>query len=676
MYKLLAAWIGLSFLAPAAVAQATESLPVRKVVLFKNGIGYFQHQGSAPGSQTVEIPLSSSQLDDVLKSLTVLDLGGGRVSSVTYDSEASLDRQMGELPIDPRSAAGIVQFLNQVRGAEIEVDTPSGAVSGRLLSAELRMVRGPGDSANQVAEVSIVGADGRIRLVRLETASGFRFSDSRLTEDLLRSLTILAGAARGDVRRLGIHLAGQGERQLLVSYTAEAPIWKTTYRMVVEGGNALLQGWAIVDNTTPLAWDDVELSLVSGAPSSFIYRLSQPVYGDRPEVDIAQGPQVRPEVHDSATEYRAAAPAGVPEKVQEQRVQLRSLFSESGSVSGSVTDSMEEVMRRSMGDAAETLSRAEQFEYRIPHRVSIDRNQSALIPILQQDVKAEKVTLYTRGRSPELPRLAVWLTNETGMTLDGGSFTVIDSDVYAGEGLVETIQPGEKRLLSYAVDLAVDVGTRQGTESRRVEQISASQGVLKFVRKHVETTTYTIRNGSIQGRTVLLEHPVQPGWSLIGENRPVETNDDFYRFRVAVDPQKTATYVVEAEFPEETVHRISELSPEQIELWVRDRSLPASAREALQNVAERRRRLADLTQQLNLLSGEEQQIFQDQERIRGNLEGLRATAEESRLRQRYIDQLETQENRLQEIRQERDSLQQQADRLRSELNQMIANLSF
>ncbi|HEX9764920.1 MAG TPA: hypothetical protein VGA39_06515, partial [Candidatus Acidoferrales bacterium] len=328
--------VGILFLlAPVvASAQSTVPLPVRKVVLYKNGIGYFEHLGEVKGAQEVEITLPSSQLNDVLKSLTVIDLGRGQVASVTYDSAAPLDRRLAELPINLSSAQGLVEFLNQIRGSDVEIKAPGGAVSGRLMGAELRArSTGPG-ATTQYVQVSVYSGGGEVKLVELESAGALRITDPNLASDIGRYFELLSSAKQRDVRRLRIHSTGSGDRQLYVSYTSEAPIWKTTYRVVLDPKQKpLLQGWAIVDNTTPMDWDNVELSLVAGAPVSFIQNLSQPLYARRPVVPLPQGFQVTPQTHEATLEgvedkvdasayltSGVAAPAAAPEEMEKDEM--------------------------------------------------------------------------------------------------------------------------------------------------------------------------------------------------------------------------------------------------------------------------------------------------------------------------------------------------------------------
>jgi hypothetical protein len=113
-----------------------QRLPVKRVVLYKNGVGYFEHVGQVRGNQEVTIPFTSGQLNDVLKSLTVLDLGGGRITGVAYGSAAPVDRQLGDLRLPVGEKSSLTEFLNALRGARLEIKSGATSMTGRLLSIE------------------------------------------------------------------------------------------------------------------------------------------------------------------------------------------------------------------------------------------------------------------------------------------------------------------------------------------------------------------------------------------------------------------------------------------------------------------------------------------------------------------------------------------------------------
>jgi hypothetical protein len=286
------------------------------------------------------------------------------------------------------------------------------------------------------------------------------------------------------------------------------------------------------------------------------------------------------------------------------------------------------------------------------------------------------VAVYNPTWSDERPRFAVWLRNTSGLTLDGGAFTVIDANSFAGEGLLETLQAGERRLLSYALDLATQVSTKRDSEQKQVERIVVNRGLLIMHRKALEKITYAIRNRSDQKRILLLEHPVRANWKLSNTRDPEESSADFYRFRVSVDPDSTQRFVVQEEMPQQSRYQVSSITPEQVSVWVKEKSLDSDTEKVLRRIAAQKAEISRLQQQLNSLEQEEASIFQDQTRVRENLNRLGRTPEEARLRQRYIQQMEQQEDRLEVLRAEADQVRKSRDAAQAELNTQIEGLSF
>ena len=664
-------------------AQGPVPLPVKKVELYKNGMGYFEHLGTVKGEQGVEIVLPSSQLNDVLKSLTILDLGRGQIGAVKYDSAAPLERRLAEVPIDLPPDAGLVEFLNRIRGADIEVGAPAGIVKGKLLGAELRSrSTGPG-AASQVVQVSAFTSAGEIRLVELESAGALKLIEPALAADLGRYLDLLKTTRQRDVRRLRIETPGTAEREIFISYTSESPIWKTTYRIILDPKQKpLLQGWAIVDNTTPMDWLNVSLSLVSGAPISFIQDLSQPIYAQRPVVPLPRGIQVTPQVYEGTIETEAedeskAAPLRArPEAgaAMDGRLAGRALMEAAPAPPRPPSPVLADAFRQQAFETAQAQAAAEQFEYRIRQPVTIRRNESALLPIIQSDLEGEKVSVYKSTSGERNPRLAFWLGNASGLTLDAGPVTVIDTNTFAGEGLIESVQPGERRLLSYAVDLGTEVSNVGGSERQRVERVVIHNGMMRMFARMIEKKTYKIRNNNPAPRTVVIEHPVRSNWKLVGMT-PAESSASFYRFRIQATPKSTTEYIVQEESPLESQFAVSSVTPEQIVLWVRERSIDPETEKALRAIADEKNEINDLNQKFASLDKEQNEIFRDQERIRGNLQRLSQTPEEAALRQRYIRQLEAQESRLSAMREERDKLEPQRSAAQEQLDEMIQKLS-
>src|SRR5580658_6277912 len=281
---------------PGAPTEATSEessaakLPVRRVILYKTGVGYFEHLGQVRGDQIVRIDFTSSQLND------------GRIAGVNYNSEASLSQRLGMLRLPLEEKTDLSKFYAALRGARLEVRSGTTVMEGRLLSVE-RKTRVSGGTTLEVDLATLVSDSGEVRSVEITPGVSVRLAERDVTQEVGRYLSLLGSMRQEDLRRMTITANGSGERQLFVSYISEVPIWKTTYRIVLDSKGQtgpLLQGWAIVDNTVGEDWNNVELSLVAGAPQSFIELLSQPYYARRPVVPLPQNVQLMPQTHDSA----------------------------------------------------------------------------------------------------------------------------------------------------------------------------------------------------------------------------------------------------------------------------------------------------------------------------------------------------------------------------------------
>ena len=290
---------------PAAAAPGTASdLPVRKVVLYKNGVGYFEHARTVNGNQRVAIDFTSSQLNDVLQSLTVLDSRGGMVSAVSYNSTTPIEQQLSTLALGLKDFPATIPVYQALRGQRVEVTGAGAPLAGRLVNIEYRKETDKNGATSEGHYFLIVATDaGALRTAEITDAVSVRMLDASLEKQFDNYLEIVGSAQNQQVRHLTLEDRGQGERQLQVSYISEVPVWKSTYRIVFPreaNGNATVQGWAVVDNTIGVDWDNVQLSLVAGAPQSFIQPLSQPLYTHRPTIPIATVAQNAPETHAAA----------------------------------------------------------------------------------------------------------------------------------------------------------------------------------------------------------------------------------------------------------------------------------------------------------------------------------------------------------------------------------------
>ncbi len=755
--------------APASnVAQS--ALPVTRVVLYKNGIGYFEHSAKVEGSEDLHIDFTTGQLNDVLASLTATDLGDGHVTSVRFNSIAPLSQRLRALHLPLGANTTRQQFLDALRGTRVEIESGSASVTGKVLSVEsVTRTIGTGPQSEQVLVLSVVTDDGAFRSFDLGPGVSVRIANHELEGDISQYLDLIGSERAADVRRMTITDDGTGERTVYVSYISEVPVWKSSYRILLTAGEKpLIQGWAIVDNTLGEDWNNIQLSLVSGAPQSFIENLAVPYYLQRPVVPLPHSVLLTPQTHEEALESYAKIAPGVVGGVASGA--LGGLQGGTASLQGRVTDATGaaiagaqvtvtsnltgasrtirtdddgrysfsglpqgsyKIVIRSLGfnnfesggnylysnrtaeanatlrvgSVAQTVEVraaampaappspaflaqkieseqpqatgrgvAELFEYDIKNRVTIGRNQSALVPILQSRLDAEKVTLWNANET--VPLRALWLSNTTGLTLDAGTFNVIDDGTFAGEGLFDTIRDGDKRLVSYAADPAVQVSTKQGSSLEPVTRIVIAKGLMTTTREERSTETYRVSNSDTKPRTVVIESPVRSGWKLSGEAKPDETTADYYRFKVDVKPKESSKLVVEQVRHEYSQTELTNLTSNDVVLLVRQKTLTPQMEAAFRKILAQKTALAAIDDQIQSRQRDIQNISNDQTRIRENMKALKGGTEEKQLLARYVRELNSQEDRLAALRSQIAGLKTKRDAAAAELDRTIEGISM
>jgi hypothetical protein len=663
-------------------SQVVKDLPVRKVVLYKNGVGYFEHAGTVSGNQRVAIDFTSSQLNDVLQSLTVLDEGGGRIAGVNYNSTTPIEQQLQKLALGLKDYPAAIAVYQAIRGQRVEVTGAGASLTGKLVNIEFRRET---DKAGQTTEdhyfLIVVTDAGALRTVQLTDALSVRMLDPALQKQFANYLDIIASAQNQQVRHLQLEDRGEGQRQLRVSYISAVPVWKATYRMVfprVANGSATVQGWAVVDNTVGSDWDNVQLSLVAGAPQSFTQPLSQPIYSYRPEIPIAIARQNAPQTHEAAEMMndQLTAPIRIPKNIQTgamlSSVPPSSSFGVAGmeGFGGSTGGVVGGVYRPSdaiqQGDVS-TSAFDDFFQYALTQPVTIHKNESAMVPILQQDLPAEHVTLWSERE--QTPLRAVWLENNSKLTLDAGSFSIFESGEFAGEGLLDPIHPGEKRLLSYAADQAVKVHHGGYIETRTLHHIALHEGVLVEQTSEVTESTYTVSNAASEARSVIVEHARKPNAELDSDPKPAEITATAYRFRVAVEPhQSVDLHVGERATLSEKV--VINPSQDRSELLVSVTKMAPGLEEKLRPLIDAETVLNGLNRRIQEITQKEESLTADEARDRENLTALKGND----AGKRFVMELNQAEDEIGAARQERTGLEKERDAARAHVEALIAQL--
>jgi len=662
---------------PASAARVLSSnngqLVLKKVTLFNNGVGYFQLGGNVMAGEEIPLRVKSNQMNDLLKSLTVLNLTGGQVSSIVYDNDKTISQKLDEFNFQLRKTHGLPQILRQLQGSEIQVLTGGSPVRGTIMGVEKRDIQ---DEEVIVPWffLTIMDPNGQMRTFDTGEITGIKLVDAKLNKDLDRYLSILFQKHQKNGKTVDITPTGEGPQELLVSYITEVPVWKATYRIVLpdsnKGNDPFLQGWAIVDNVSGEDWQNVQLSLVSGLPVSFVQELYAPRFKKRPELKMDDEDAVAPAVPEAVmgeTRMMMAAPASPKERPGAARNKaMARRYAGEPDMEQSIRKLKAQTVTREVGDM---------FEYRIDHPVTIDQNRSALVPIVSKEIEGRAVDLYNERTRKQNPLAGIKLKNTTGLTLEGGPLTVLKGGTYAGEAFVKSLKPNEQRYITYAVDLGLHVNTKKGSTTEPVDRVVINRGLMRLHRGVIETRNYTLNNKNAHSRTVVIEHPYHSNWKLLQPQKPLETTDNYLRFEVTVPGNtETAFLVKEIRDVWESIS-VSNLTPDNILIFARQKYLDDKTLKQMEKIVAAKAELARIETGLKAIDKERQQIFGDQKRLRENLHGLGRTSEEKGLRSRYIQLLDSQETRLGEIERQEESLQAQQKTRRKALETLIGNMS-
>ncbi len=678
---------------PSALAQNAPSaddagLPIRAVTLYRSGVGSFSRQGLIDGSRTVSLRFETEQINDILKSMTLLDLDGGRVGSISYASQEPLERRLGSFAIDLSGNPSTASLLRQMRGADVRIVTFDGELFGRVISTEKKRVfNDEGQVAGESEFVNVL-EDGRISSVDMRDVRFFSLQDEALQAELERALLAL-GANRAD-RTKAVELRFDGApgqaRRIIVSYVTEMPVWKTSYRLILDDENSpTIQGWAIVENTTDHDWTDVRLSLASGRPVSFTMDLYEPLFATRPEVPVPFLAGVAPRLYEAEANRAPARGRGGPASravgggvggLEEQRGLNRAFASSIEADDADLSLDYIDPGTVSLADYAPAVQASaekagEQFLYTVDAPVTIERQRSAMLPILASSIEGRRVSIYNAAANRINPMRGIELTNDSGLHLMPGPIAVFDASIYAGDAQIPHTSRNQTRLLSYAVDL--DVTARiDDSASADVRTMVIADGVLVETSKAIRSRTYTFSNASADlGRTILVEHP-RSSYTLVNPEEPAETVSNLYRFEVEVEPGGSAELFVEEELVYDRRYDLATFDRDRLRLLSRGGKVSRDVMQAFTNAAALHAEAARLAERDRAITQEMNAISTDQRRVRDNLAAVR---EGTDLYRRYIDKLTDQEDSLDRLRSEQATVRERADQRRQELADYLRGLN-
>ncbi len=633
----------------AATALSTpafaDELELKRVMLSSGGVGYFEYEADVNGWETIELPVRLDQMDDVLKSIVIFDDHGGS-GVVEMPSRSPLSEIFRSLPVGEEAFASMGSLMNALKGAEVEVE---GAVSasGRIVGVW---------SENQTTEtgtvtrtrMAVMGEAGVQQFVMEETSS-IRFTDPVLDGQVKSALAAMAQYRVRDGRTLRITARGDGARRLFVGYVVEAPLWKTSYRLVSapQGEKARMQGWAILENTSGVDWNNVELTLVTGNPVTLRQALYTAYYVDRPMVPVEVLGRVLPNVDDGSIALEGE------------------LAVDSYGLSGGADRASSEVYPAPMAApappattmdiatsnvAAQSQEAATQVIFRLDNAITVRTGETLAVPIIDREVSGQRVAFFDPNTHATHPLAAVRLTNDTGTGLPPGIVTLFESDAgrttYIGDAQLATFPVGETRMISFALDQKVTVD-RSDTREETITGARIVAGVLELSISGRSTTAYRVKGAANEGRRLIISHPRMDGWEL-RQPDPASAEIAGAWLRLPYDlaaGQETQFDVVFEQTRQQDMY-LADTDLSTVEYWIGRSEFSEAQRQAFQRIREIRMQMASMDSAMSGANAERDRIYQEQARIRENLGAVPAGGD---LARRYLDQMAAHEDRLAQL---------------------------
>lgn len=668
----LAAGSALSLTSSMAFAQnnlAKTEIPLSRITLYRSGVASIERKGSVEGNVNVDLTFRTEQINDILKSLVVLDLSGGSVGEVTYTSQEPLERRLRGLSIDIADNPPMATLLNRLRGIPVKIKAIDGELSGTVINVETRptvyRATPGGDSAKHDVPWINLMTDSGIRSANLTDVTGFEILDTKIAADFKTALSAIASQRGEDSKTVGLHFRGTGTRDVLAAYVQEAPVWKTSYRLVLpenDSDKLMLQSWAIVENTSDEDWNNVRLALASGQPSAFQMNLYDPLYNTRPWISVPV-----PETLVAMAYKRGRSPFqdaetadkdDLAEKLQDSQRSGGRMMAKSEMVmpsmapgspssraygSGGITAGK---AMQAIAAAAAGMETGEVFFYEINNPVSIGRQQSAMLPIVSQQVPGRRVSIYNQTQHATHPMRGVQATNDSGLQLIAGPVSVFDDGVYAGDSQLSDVGKGEKRLLAYALDQDVTV-KRSETWTGNIQKLRISKGSFVVTRMQRSTIDFAIDSiDQNRARTLILEESRKDGFDLVEPKKPSEETTDTYRFEVSVPAKGTKTLqVVSQRVIDEAVGMMT-VSQSQYLAYSTEGKASQAVKDAYAKAWELQRAVTSANERVQNIEKERGEITAEQDRIRKNMESIERTSE---LYQKLLGKLTTQENRMDDL---------------------------
>ena len=383
----------------------------------------------------VSLSFHPEDMKDILKSFTAWNPESGSLYSLGYTSGIPVAQLLRRFPFDlSDDGGGLAHFLAQIRGASVRLSLGSTEVFGKVLSLSQKQHAVDRQTLVLDHRLSILQKDGKVQTVWLSDVRSLELEDKELSEQLRTYLEVLAEGTQDTSREITIYPVPD-PGPVRVSYIEQFPVWKTSYRLDLAGNDSRIQGWAQIDNPTGEAWENVDLTLISGMPVSFVMDLYQPLYTSRTRVQVPGAQVAAPRSYETAVKSELKSSEESREAFRDEagrRQALAKVGGVPGGVVGGVPGGIVAGVLGAVAEAPANLPRQraagfvqaeaaqiqDYYEYRFPFPVKIASRESALLPFLKKKISVESVSIFNPHSDRNHPQSGAWLQNNTGFPLE------------------------------------------------------------------------------------------------------------------------------------------------------------------------------------------------------------------------------------------------------------------
>jgi hypothetical protein len=633
---------------------------ITKIILYKTGLGYFVRKGKVEMQKEKKLQLSfkTNVMNDILKTLSII-CSSGVVTGVSYEA-ADVDtvRALEDALIKVPEIDSFIALVKQLIGTQISVVMGSRTLHGKVLGVQ-QIEEGGKEKSHLEPYLVIVTNEGKISNLHIKEITSLEIEDQKMNKELNFFLETIYLGKKKDTKTLTLFFEGNEEAEVFINYLQPMPSWKTSYRLLSSGENEfIIQGWALVDNILDEDWEDIEMSLISGLPISFIYDLYSPNWIARPEVKRVDTFDIKPPAFEETVEE--FAPSEDKPVAGKRAMKMRSVMAmaDAGALGGAATGAVmagEEVQRSTKVSTKGESAGMAGFEYRIMVPVTVKRNQSSLVPILQSKITAKKLCVYNEKNNKTNPMMCLELTNDTDLTLESGPISIFDHDAFAGEAMLPFLKESDNRLIAYAVELGILVTLDSQYKSTNIHEIRIGKYAETF-QFSIQQTKYQVKNKLNEEKTVIIEHPKMYQYDLYDTRKPNNETENHYRYELKIPPRKTEVFEIKLRRIEQRSLYLNQIAKDDILKWFELKLISAENRDFLLKIYDLELQKREVDDQINKLEQDLQKIVTDQERLRENLKSLGESQSESRLKEKYVKKLEEQEEALEKFQKEIEDL--------------------